>query len=288
MKREHALMSFVASMGIGALVGLAGSDGGDEQGGIKLFLLATIVAFAINWIVFVPSYLARTEHYYDLTGSATYLIVVAIAWILSRNPDARTAIIALVVITWALRLGSFLFQRVRNVGGDGRFDRIKHDWARFLMAWTIQALWVVFTAAAALAAITSSTKKDFGVIGVIGLVVWIAGFAIEVIADQQKSAFRADPANAGTFIRAGLWSRSRHPNYFGELVLWIGVAIMAFPVLQGWQYVTLLSPVFVFLLLTRVSGVPALEARSDKKWSGQAEYEAYKDATPAFFPKLVG
>lgn len=101
----------------------------------------------------------------------------------------------------------------------------------------------------------------------------------------KKSAFRADPQNAGKFINVGLWSWSRHPNYFGEILLWIGVAIIAIPVLSGWQWLTLISPVFVVILLTRVSGIPMLEAYADKKWGGQAEYEEYKANTSVLILK---
>jgi len=106
------------------------------------------------------------------------------------------------------------------------------------------------------------------------------------VADRQKGQFSADPANKGRFISTGLWAKSRHPNYFGEILLWIGVAIIALPVLQGWQWVALISPVFVALLITRVSGVPHLEKKADTKWGGQADYEAYKKNTPVLIPKL--
>lgn len=124
------------------------------------------------------------------------------------------------------------------------------------------------------------------VFAVIGLLLWAIGFAIEVIADRQKSAFRADPANRDTFISTGLWSRSRHPNYFGEILLWIGVAVITLPVLQGWQWVGLVSPVFVALLITRVSGVPLLEAKAEAKWGDQADYQEYRRTTPVLIPKL--
>ena len=106
------------------------------------------------------------------------------------------------------------------------------------------------------------------------------------MADQQKARFSSDPANKGKFISTGLWSKSRHPNYFGEILLWIGVATVAVPALEGWQRVALISPLFVTLLLTKVSGVPLLEKKSDSKWGGQEDYEAYKKATPVLIPKL--
>ncbi len=140
------------------------------------------------------------------------------------------------------------------------------------------------TLAAALAAITTTAREDLGVVSFIGLAVWVAGFAVEATADLQKSRFRADPANRGRFISTGLWAWSRHPNYLGEIVLWIGVALVAVPVLRGWQWVTLVSPLFVALLLTRVSGVPLLEKRADEKWGGQPDYEAYKARTPVLVP----
>ena len=119
----------------------------------------------------------------------------------------------------------------------------------------------------------------------LGIIVWLAGFAIEVIADQQKSAFKNNPENAGRFITSGLWAWSRHPNYFGEIVLWTGIAIIALPVLSGWRWVMLISPVFVVLLLTRVSGIPLLEARARKRWGEDETFQAYTRDTPVLIPR---
>ena len=156
----------------------------------------------------------------------------------------------------------------------------------FLLAWTLQGLWVSFSLAAALAAITSSKRHDIDAFAIAGAAVWAFGFAIEVIADRQKRDFRADPANAGSFIVSGLWSRSRHPNYLGEIILWAGIAIISIPNLAGWQWLTLTSPVFVYLLLTRVSGIPLLERDADQRWAGDEDYERYKKNTPLLFPRL--
>ncbi len=286
---RNALITFPILILIGVLVALAGSQGGTTLGGAPVFALAVALAFLIQWLVFIPSYIFQTEKFFDLTGSLTYISVVGMSVCYSRYSvplDARSILLAALVVIWAVRLGSFLFGRIRKAGKDDRFDEIKPSFIRFLNVWTIQGLWVTFTAAAALVAITTAARKELDVFAVVGLLVWIFGFAFEVAADAQKSKFNADPANKGKFIQSGLWARSRHPNYFGEIVLWLGVAIIALPVLQGWQWVAMISPIFVTLLLTRISGIPLLEQKADKKWGGQEGYENYKKHTPVLIPKL--
>ena len=278
---RRSLVGIIVSVVLGALVMLAGSDGSTTVGPIALFAACGILAYLINWVVFVPSNLAKTEHYFDLTGSITYLSVVVVALAFGDDLDARAVIVGLMVMVWAVRLGSFLFRRIRRDGRDGRFDTIKTDSLRFFMTWSLQGLWVLLTTAAALAVITGSERRSIGWVGIVGLAGWIAGVGIEVAADQQKSAFKRDPSNAGRFISSGLWAWSRHPNYFGEIVLWTGIAIIAVPVLSGWQWVTLISPVFVALLLTRVSGIPMLEARAEERWGNEEEFQTYTKNTPA-------
>jgi steroid 5-alpha reductase family enzyme len=283
-QNRRSLIGIIASVVIGLLVILAGSDGSSTVASIAVFAICGVLAYAINWIVFVPSNAARTERYYDLTGSATYITVALVALMLSDDLDVRAVIVGAMVIVWALRLGSFLFRRIRRDGRDGRFDTIKTDSLRFFMTWTLQGLWVLLTMAAALAIITGTERQPIGAVAIAGIIVWVAGFTIEVVADRQKSAFKQDPANQGRFITTGLWAWSRHPNYFGEIVLWTGIAIMAIPVLSGWRWITLISPVFVTLLLTRVSGIPMLEARAEKRWGHEAEFQAYTRNTPVLIP----
>ena len=281
-----SLIIFPILVLIGYLVALAGSQSGVTLGSLPVFGVAVGLAFLIQWLVFIPAYTFQTEKFFDITGSITYITVTGFALCYSIPLDSRSVLLAALVIIWAVRLGTFLFSRIQKAGRDDRFDEIKPDFLRFLNVWTIQGLWITFTAAAALVAITSSVRKDLDVLAIVGAIVWTIGFVIEVTADAQKSRFNADPANKGKFIQTGLWSRSRHPNYFGEIVLWIGIAIIAIPVLQGWQWVAMISPLFVTLLLTRVSGIPLLEKKADKKWGGQADYEEYKRNTPALIPRL--
>ncbi len=282
---RRSLIGVTASILIGAGVAIAVSDGGVTVGSFPVFALCALLAYGINWIVFIPSNAAKTEKYFDLTGSITYITVTIVAVLLSGDADARVLIVAAMVIVWALRLGTFLFRRIRKDGRDGRFDEIKVNPLRFFAVWTIQGLWVLVTATAAWAIITTSTREELGWVGYLGIAVWLLGFGIEVIADRQKAAFRADPANKGRFITSGLWAWSRHPNYFGEITLWAGIAIMAIPVLSGWQWVALISPIWVIIQLTRVSGLPMLERRSDERWGDEPAYQEYKKTTPVLVPR---
>lgn len=281
----QSVLGILAILAIAAGIAWAGSQGGIRVGPVPAFALCGLLGFVLNWIVFVPSFQRQTEHYFDLTGSATYVSVVLLALTLRERLDGRSILLALLILVWAGRLGTFLFRRISRDGGDGRFDRLKPSFLRFLMVWTLQGLWVFLTAACALAAMTTATPRAIGVVGLVGALVWAVGFAIEAVADGQKSAFRADPANRGRFIDTGLWAWSRHPNYFGEITLWTGVALVAVPALSGWQYVTLVSPVFVYVLLTRISGIPLLEARAEERWGDDPEYRAYRDRTPVLVPR---
>jgi steroid 5-alpha reductase family enzyme len=285
-EKRNSILTLIIVILIGAGLAFAGSQEGSRFIGIPVFALAVGLAFLINWIAFIPAYLLQSEKFYDLTGGITYISVTILAIVLTPVVDGRSILLVTLVIIWAARLSSFLFRRIIKEGKDSRFDDIKPSFMRFLNVWSIQALWVVFTMAAALAAITTANRVELGLIALIGLVVWVFGFGIEVTADTQKSQFRADPKNKGKFINTGLWARSRHPNYFGEIVLWIGIAIISLPVLRGWQWITLISPVFVAVLITRVSGIPLLEKSADEKWGGQEDYETYKENTPVLIPRL--
>lgn len=256
--------------------------------GLPLFALCAAVSFAINWLVFIPSFLRQTEHWFDLTGSLTYATLVLLAVLANPAADPRAWLLATLVLVWAARLGSFLFLRVSQTGSDGRFDRFKRHPLIFLQVWTIQGLWVLLTAGCALAAMTAATHVPLGGFALVGGLLWLVGFAIEVIADTQKSRFRANPENADRFITCGLWAWSRHPNYFGEIVLWLGIALIALPALEGWAHVTLVSPIFVYILLTRVSGIPLLEARGRRKWGDAPEYRDYLRRTSQLVPLPPG
>lgn len=285
MKALQSGLAIGAVLVVAGVVAWAGSAGGVRVAGVPQFALCGALAFALNWLAFVPSFAFQTERYYDLTGSITYWVLIVCAWTLGESPDPRSWLLGGLVGIWALRLGSFLFLRILREGSDRRFEELKPDFARFLLAWTLQGLWAFLTLSCALAAMTAGARVSIGWVAALGLAVWCAGFGIEVAADHQKRKFRSRPENRDRFIDSGLWSWSRHPNYFGEITLWVGIALIALPALSGWQYVTLISPVFVFALITRISGIPPLESRADEKWGSDPAYRAYKAKTPVLFPR---
>lgn len=257
--------------------------------GIDLVVKVVFLAFAIQWVAFIPAYVFQTEKFYDLTGSLTYLSVIWVSLastseVFTKLNGANIAIVLLITM-WALRLGTFLFLRIHKDGEDKRFRSIKPSATQFFMTWTLQGLWVSLCSMCALTALSSETGVIVNAFFYIGLGLFIFGFSTEVIADKQKSKFRSIPENRDKFITTGLWAKSRHPNFFGEIVLWTGIAVMSFSSLEGLQYLTLISPIFTYLLLVYVSGVRMLEARADKKWGGDEEYIKYKSETPVLMIK---
>jgi len=258
--------------------------------GSSLVLQAVLIAFAIQWIAFIPAYVFQTEKFYDLMGSITYLTVIWFTLMSSSNESTLVNIgnivIVLLISSWAIRLGTFLFLRIKKDGEDKRFRTIKPSASRFFMTWTLQGLWVSLCSMCALTAISSEGGIVLNLFFYLGVAIFIFGFAIEIIADKQKSKFRSIEANKDSFITTGLWAKSRHPNYLGEILLWLGVAVISISSLNGWQYLTLISPIFTYLLLVYVSGVRMLEDMGDKKWGHNEEYIKYKSTTPRLFFNL--
>lgn len=263
-------------------------------GAVTIVETVAALSFLIQFVAYVPAYVFQTEKFYDLTGSVTYLTCVWYSYAAGMRamPEAgvrlRPTVTSCLVSIWALRLGSFLFRRVLEDNGDSRFTEIKPNAVRFLVAWTLQGLWVFLTAFAVFVINASTADSSLGVVDCVGIAVWALNFAVEVVADRQKSWWRKQPENKGKFIEYGLWYYSRHPNYAGEVLLWLGIFIIGAASLQGTQWVTVISPIFVFSLIYFVSGVPMLEKKADQRWGGQRDYDNYKATTSVFFilPKL--
>jgi steroid 5-alpha reductase family enzyme len=253
----------------------------------KTVITAVLLAFTIQWICFIPAFLLQTEKFYDLTGSITYLSLIIFTVYVSESVAAGSLVVAGCVILWAVRLGSFLFLRIKKDGEDKRFRAIKPSFTRFFMTWTLQGTWVSMCLLCVLTAISSDSGIVVNSLFCIGLFLFVLGLVMEVVADSQKSKFRSDPKNKDLFITTGLWARSRHPNYLGELTLWVGIALMSLSSLNGLEYLTLISPVFIYVLLVYISGVRLLEDSGRKKWGHLEGYKNYISRTPKLFMGVI-
>ena len=247
-----------------------------------------LLIFCIQWVSFIPAFIFQTEKFYDLTGSITYLTAIFYTLYVTGSNNLSDLIIVACVAVWAIRLGSFLFMRIHKAGEDRRFRTIKPNFTRFLMTWTLQGMWVSMCLLCVLTALSSYSGVIMNSIFFIGLIVFILGLSIEIIADYQKTVFRRNIENKDKFITTGLWSLSRHPNYFGEILLWTGVAVMSISSLQGLQYITLISPIFVYILLVYISGIRMLEDQAKKKWGHLDSFKEYLKNTPRLFFKIFG
>lgn len=276
---------------IAFLVSLASSQNGVSYNNYPISIICMALSFIIHWLVFIPSYFFKTEKFYDITGTVAYIsILLTTAYLINLVNDEgillRSIISIIFVMIWAIRLGIFLFKRVIKVGEDKRFEHAKKSFSKFLMFFNISALWVFLTIVNVLTMIINNSDSVTDLFFIIGFTIVIIGFIIEVVADMQKRKFRTNISNKGQFISSGLWSISRHPNYFGEMMIWVGMSFVTIPILIGWQFITLISPIFVIFLLTKVSGINLLEASANDKWGADKNYQDYKDKTSVLIPFL--
>jgi len=240
-------------------------------------------SMGINWIGWSISAFFRTEKFYDLTGSATFIFLSHLSHTRSAM-NTRQNCQSWLIFAWACRLGTFLFMRILKDGSDRRFDKARDSPATLFTFWTLQGIWVFVTLLPTLILNTERRSVPIGYRDYIGWSIWGIGFLFEVIADMQKSMFKANPENEGKFISSGLWSISRHPNYFGEISLWFGIYISCASVFRGPQYLSVLSPIMVMLLITKLSGIPLLEKQGLKKWGNLPEYQKYLEDVPVIVP----
>ena len=285
MSKRTSMSGTLVGLVLVAAVSICGADGLWGEFDLPPVLIAALGAILVQWLAFGFAWKFKSERFFDLFGSGTFVFVVLIAALYSRSHLGLFDVALMVAVSlWALRLGSFLVTRVRMVGFDRRFDAMKQDFSWFFMTWTLQGTWVVVTTAPVVTVIGDGSSQPLGLIEIVGLLIWLGGFSIEIIADDQKKKFRL--SGSDTFIQTGLWNRSRHPNYFGEIVLWTGLALAAFPSLDRFQLLTLISPLFVWALLVKISGVPMLEAKAERKWGSERSYVEYKSRTPMLVPRL--
>jgi steroid 5-alpha reductase family enzyme len=244
------------------------------------------IDLGIQTLGFLHAVAFKTEKLYDFCGSGTFLTMAIYSYVQGTAKGDRALIASSFASIWAVRLGVFLFLRVLMVGKDRRFDEVKEDWKKFGVFWFGQAMWCFTVLLPVLLLNFTETKPvPLKVLDYVGMGMWGLGFLTETIADFQKAYFKWKNPDVSRWIDTGLWSLSRHPNYLGEITLWIGSYLLCWNGLSAaMRGVSVLSPVFITLLLMFGSGIPILERQADARWGNLPEYQAYKRRVSVLIP----
>lgn len=245
-----------------------------------------LLAIAFNLVMFLVAYSLRTDKLTDVSYALTF-VAIALFGVITNNMATVKWLVVAVVVLWAYRLGSFLLRRIKTTVKDSRFDDIRDNFWKFGQFWLLQALvaWTVMLPVTLLLQVTRQPR--FSVIVAIGLAIALAGIILETIADRQKFKFTSNPANKGKWIESGLWKYSRHPNYFGEILMWYGVFVMSYSFLnQRDSWIAALGPLTITIVLITISGIPILERNADKRWGSDKKYQDYKRRTSLLVPML--
>ena len=253
--------------------------------GIPLVYIFVFTILFLNSLFFIHSYFFKTDIFFDLTGSISFISIGILSLILIPDVDGNQILIFFLLIFWALRLGPYLFIRRLGSGVDERLGEYFKTPLSLYFLWIMNSLWVFMTSISMIIIFSSKENYNFGLVQWLGLLIWILGFIIEVVSDSQKSKF--NKKNKGKFINIGLWKYIRHPNYLGEIIIWLGIFVISISYINSiFASLSVLSPIFVFVLLRFLTGVPQLEVRGDEKWGKQKEYINYKKETGIIFPKF--
>lgn len=243
-----------------------------------------IITVGYQLIFFIITALLKFDKVTDFAGTTNFILLAITTIFLKGAWHLRQIVLTLLVIVWGLRLGSFLLLRILQWGEDRRLDKMRNNLTRLVVFWTLQGIWV-WTVSLPLTVVNASDiNPPLKFQDVIGWVMWLVGMIIEAIADYQKLAFKKSQANKGKWCNIGLWKYSRHPNYFGEILLWWGIFVASTPVLEGAEWLVIFGPAFVTFLLLFISGMPILEASADKRFGAVKEYRTYKSTTSLLIP----
>ncbi|HXE09900.1 MAG TPA: DUF1295 domain-containing protein [Verrucomicrobiae bacterium] len=246
-------------------------------------LISLAGALLINGVLFLIAFKLQSDKLTDISYALSFLALDVIALLYAGHLAAFNWLLFLLVGLWAVRIGGFLLYRVLIVGKDRRFDGMRESFTRFGKFWLAQAVtaWVLMLPVT----IAQYRGGRLGVAAYIGLILWAVGLIIEALADYQKFAFKRNASNKGEWIKQGVWRYSRHPNYFGEILVWTSIYVYTFTVLQGMEKVLgLASPLLITLVLLFVSGVPLLEKSADARWGKLKAYQEYKQRTRLLVP----
>lgn len=251
---------------------------------MNILLETFLITFAVQIGFFIFAAILKTDKVTDLAYGTTFAIISVFLYLWNQSHHLYQLIMVLVISVWGLRLSGYLFIRILKIGKDKRFDGIRENLLKFGMFWLLQtvAIWTIMLPSQLV--LISENDVTINMIMLIGLIVSLTGILIESVADWQKFVFKNK--HKDRFITTGLWKYSRHPNYFGELMVWWGLFVYAIPALAGLEYLSIIGPVFITVLLLFVSGIPTLEKKYDKKYG--ADWRRYKERTSILIPLPKG
>ena len=251
-------------------------------------ILSLLIVLLINGVAYLIAYYLQTDKLTDLTYSLTFITLAV--FFMSRNIADTSILIASLPIIWGIRLGGYLFYRILLKGKDYRFDSTRRVWWRFGGFWMLQALSIWVISLPYVLALDSGIHLELDgilpITSMIGVIIFSIGFITETIADNQKFRFKRQPENKDKFISSGLYSIVRFPNYAGEILVWIGIFIACLPYLEGWALLSIVSPIWIIILLIKISGIPYLLTSQNERYGERASYQQYLSKTKKLIPYL--
>lgn len=245
------------------------------------------ISLLIQVIFFVVAAINKTDKVTDLSYGLTFVIMAWVLLLINQAFLPLQILLVLMVTAWGVRLSGYLFKRILAIKKDSRFDGIRENPIKFAQFWLLQAVSVWVIMLPTLVGLSKMTGGAIGPMTLLGGAVWLLGLVIEAVADAQKFAFKNEPANRGKWIESGVWKYSRHPNYFGEMLVWWGVFLAVVPVLESLEWLSLIGPLTITGLLLFVTGIPTLEKKYDRQYSDNPEYQRYKRRTSRLIPWFV-
>ena len=249
----------------------------------QYLLLMLFVPVATFTLAYAVARLTGKVTFLDAAWGVGYVLIAWVSFFAFSTKDLPNLLLSLAVSLWGLRLAWYVVGRIAKTGEDKRYQEILRGYGENAQAKAFSRLFMLqaglqYIVSAAILRMNYTDPKPAGIATWVGMGIFAVGFFFEAVADAQLAAFKRDPSNKGKILQSGLWKASRHPNYFGESMVWLGLAIMslAYP----WEWLALISPVVITVLLLFVSGVPIQE----KGKAERPEWREYASKTPRFVP----
>lgn len=249
----------------------------------RLLALTAIITVGFQFTFFLITYILRFDKVTDFAGTTNFILLALVTLTVGGAYEPRQIVLSTFVFAWGARLCAFLLYRIILWGEDRRFDDKRNNLGKLAAFWILQAVWAWTVSLPVTIVNSKPASNPLNALDYVGWVLFAFGAILEATADQQKLIYKRKPESRGRWTDVGVWSWSRHPNFFGEIIVWWGVFLSAINDLEGAEYAAVASPIFITLLLLFVSGIPLLEQSADERHGRKDDYNAYKRATSVLF-----